>query len=179
LGSSTGTKVVVGLTGTCPYGIAACWGGAHEALSRLESVQSVDPIPDTEASTATVLLIDDRLPPLSRWGEQFRGIVHESYVLRGAETSLSGIVERRDSKLYLAGTGQRPDVQLTPLNPASKVQWDRAARTPQPALPNETAAYPALTTEADGEGGKIVTVTGPISQTNSGYVLQVRSAQTR
>src|SRR5262249_23758020 len=47
LQSSIGPKVVVGLTGTCPYGIAACWGGAHEALSRLEGVQSVDPIPDT------------------------------------------------------------------------------------------------------------------------------------
>jgi hypothetical protein len=66
-----------------------------------------------------------------------------------------------------------------PLNPASKVQWDRAARTPQPALPSETAAYSALVMEAGSEGGKIVTVTGPISQTSSGYVLQVRSAQTR
>jgi hypothetical protein len=179
LGSSTGTKVVVGLTGTCPYGIAACWGGANEALSRLEAVQSVDPIPDTDASTATVFLIDDRLPPLSRWDEQFRGIVHESYVLRGAEISLSGAVEKRNGKLYLVGTGRRPDVQLVPLNPASKVQWDRAARTPQPVLPSETAAYKALATETGSEEGKIVTVTGPISQTSSGYVLQVRSAQTR
>jgi hypothetical protein len=179
LGSSTGTKVVVGLTGTCPYGIAACWGGANEALGRLEAVQSVDPIPDTDASTATVFLIDDRLPPLSRWEEQFRSIVHESYVLRGAEISLSGTVKRRDGKLYLAGTGRRPDVRLVSLDPAGKVQWNRAAWTPQPALPNETAAYTALATRAGGEGGKIVTVTGPISQTSSGYVLQVRSAQTR
>jgi hypothetical protein len=100
-------------------------------------------------------------------------------VLRGAEISLSGAVERRGGKLYLVGTGRRPDVQLVPLNPASKVQWDRAARTPQPALPNETAAYTVLAAEASSEGGKSVTVTGPISQTSYGYVLQVRSAQTR
>lgn len=49
LKSAAGTKVVVGLAGTCPYGIAACWGGANEALGRLEGVQSVDPIPDTDA----------------------------------------------------------------------------------------------------------------------------------
>jgi hypothetical protein len=178
LGSSTGTKVVVGITGTCPYGIAACWGGANEALGRLEAVQSVDPIPDTDASTATVFLIDDRLPPLSRWEEQFRGIVHESYVLRGAEVSLSGTVQKRDGKLYLAGTSQRPDVQLAPLDPAGKVQWNRVTRTPQLALPNETSAYVALSAEAGSERSKIVTVTGPIGQTGSGYVLQVRSAQT-
>jgi hypothetical protein len=170
---------VVGLTGTCPYGIAACWGGANEALGQLEAVQSVDPIPDTEASTATVFLVDDRLPPLSRWEEQFRDIVHESYVLRGAEISLSGTVQSRDGRLYLAGTRQRPDVQLVPLDPGGKVQWDRAARTPQLALPNETSAYAALSAEARSGGSTIVTVTGPISQTNSGYVLQVRSAQTR
>src|SRR5215472_16488628 len=178
LGASTGTKVVVGLTGTCPYGIAACWGGAHEALSRLEAVQSVDPIPDTEASTATVFLTGDRLPPLGRWKEQFRDIVHESYVLRGAEVTLRGTVERRDGKLYLAGTRQRPDVELAPLNPAGKVQWDRTARVPQPALPNETSAYVALEAEVSSARGKIVTVTGPVSQTSSGYELQVRSAQT-
>jgi hypothetical protein len=45
-----------------------------------------------------VFLIDDRLPPLNRWDEQFRGIVHEGYVLRGAEISLKGTVEIRDGK---------------------------------------------------------------------------------
>ncbi|HEY2305242.1 MAG TPA: galactose oxidase-like domain-containing protein [Streptosporangiaceae bacterium] len=178
LGSSTGTKVVVGLTGTCPYGIAACWGGAHEALGRLEAVQAVDPIPDKEACTATVFLIDDRLPPLNRWDEQFGGIVHESYVLRGAEISLKGPVERRDGKFYLVGGRQRPDVQLAPLSPAGKIHWDRAARTPQPASPTEAAAYMALAADVGSEMSRPVTVTGPISQTSSGYVLQVRSAQT-
>jgi hypothetical protein len=141
-------------------------------------VQAVDPIPDKEACTATVFLIDDRLPPLNRWDEQFGGIVHESYVLRGAEISLKGPVERRDGKFYLVGGRQRPDVQLAPLSPAGKIHWDRAARTPQPASPTEAAAYMALAADVGSEMSRPVTVTGPISQTSSGYVLQVRSAQT-
>ena len=43
--AASGTPVVAGITGTCPYGIAACWGGANEALRSLEGVQTVDPIP--------------------------------------------------------------------------------------------------------------------------------------
>jgi len=177
LGAATGTKVVVGLTGTCPYGIAACWGGANEALGRLEGVQFVDPIPETEASTATVFLVDDRLPPLDRWDEQFRRIVNDSYVLRGAEVSLTGTVEIRDDKLFLAGNGRRPAVQLAPLNPASKVQWDRATRAPQPALPDEVAAYMTITPEISGGTMPAMTVTGPISHTGSGYVLEVREVR--
>ena len=47
--AATGTRVVVGIQGTCPYGIAACWGGANEALRNLDGVQYVDPIPDGTA----------------------------------------------------------------------------------------------------------------------------------
>jgi hypothetical protein len=65
-----------------------------------------------------------------------------------------------------------------PLSPARKVQWDRSARAPQPASLDEIAAYIALATEVSGEVSRPITVTGPLSQTNSGYVLQVRSAQT-
>jgi hypothetical protein len=168
---------VVGLAGTCPYGIAACWGGANEALGSLEGVQSVDPIPDTDASTATVFLTDDRLPPLNHWHEQFRRIVNDSYMLRGAEVSLRGAAERHGGTLYLTGTGQRPPVQLAPLNPAAKVQWDRTARAPQPPTPDETAAYTTIATQAGSGATQPVTVTGPISQTISGYILQVRAVQ--
>jgi galactose oxidase len=51
--AATGTRVVVGIQGTCPYGIAACWGGANEALRNLDGVKYVDPIPDGDRSTAT------------------------------------------------------------------------------------------------------------------------------
>ena len=175
LGAATGTKVVVGLTGTCPYGIAACWGGANEALGSLEGVQFVDPIPDGEASTATVFLVDDRLPPLDRWDEQFRRIVNDSYVLRGVEVSLTGIVDVRGEELLLEGDGRRPAVHLAPLNRADKVQRDRAARAPQAALPGEAAAYATLATEVGGGLVRPVTVTGPLSQTDAGYTLEVRT----
>ena len=60
-----------GITGLCPYGIGACWAGAYEALRRLERVAYVAPVPDAQASTATLLLGDDGVPPLHRWQEQF------------------------------------------------------------------------------------------------------------
>jgi galactose oxidase len=70
--AARGTRVVAGITGICPYGIAACWGGANEALRSLEGVQYVDPIPDGDRSTATVYLEDDGLPALHHWDDQFR-----------------------------------------------------------------------------------------------------------
>ena len=38
--------------GTCPYGIAACWGDANEALRSLEGVDYVDPIPQPGKTVA-------------------------------------------------------------------------------------------------------------------------------
>ena len=71
LAAATGTRVVVGITGTCPYGIAACWGGANEVLHHLDGVEFVDPIPDGKHSTATVFLAADGLPSVQRWRQQF------------------------------------------------------------------------------------------------------------
>jgi len=66
---------------------------------------------------------------------------------------------------------------LAPLNPASKVQWDRATRAPQLALPDEVAAYMTIAPEISGGTMPAVTVTGPISHTGSGYVLEVREVR--
>jgi hypothetical protein len=85
--AARGTAVVVGVTGTCPYGIGACWGGAYEALSQLEGVDMVNPIPDAVESTAEVFLKDEGLPPLDRWGRQFSDIVNGTYELRGVEVA--------------------------------------------------------------------------------------------
>jgi glycosidase len=41
LAEAKGTRVVVGLTSKCPYGIGACWGGAYEALQQLDGVKWV------------------------------------------------------------------------------------------------------------------------------------------
>ena len=62
--------------------------------------------------------------------------------------------------------------------PSRQNTLGRAARAPQPASPAEAAAYMAFTAEIDNGGSELVTVTGPLSQTSCGYVLQVRSAQT-
>ena len=177
LEAATGTRVVVGITGTCPYGIAACWGGANEALHHLDGVEFVDPIPDGEGSTATVFLADDGLPPLELWRQQFQQIVNDSYTLRGVEVTISGRVETRDGNLFLARDRARPSVVLVPLNPADKVQWNRAARVPKAAELDEIAAYTRLATSAASMPGEPVTVTGPLVQSNTGYQLEVRLAQ--
>jgi galactose oxidase len=61
--SNAGMRVVVGLTSTCPYGLGACWGGAHEALKRLSGVRAVAPIPNGDDSTADVYVGPDALGP--------------------------------------------------------------------------------------------------------------------
>jgi hypothetical protein len=59
--------VTVGITPTCPYGLAGCWGGAKGALRRLTGVEIVLELANAFTSTATVLLADDRLPDLDLW----------------------------------------------------------------------------------------------------------------
>jgi len=173
--ASTGTTVVVGVTGTCPYGIAACWGGASEALRTLEGVEAVDPIPDAEDSTAKVFLVDDRLPPFDRWQEQFERLVNGTYELRGVEVTLDGAIEPRDGKLFLEGSEQRRPVELSPLGQGDKVQWDRAAGAPKALAPDEATAFERLISESGGPGGgRRVTVTGPLEQDDSGYRMKVR-----
>ena len=172
--AATGTRVVVGIQGTCPYGIAACWGGANEALRNLDGVRYVDPIPDGDRSTATVYLEDDRLPALDQWDRQFRQMVHGTYLLRGAEVTLNGTVNAREGVLVLAGEGGRAPVTLTPLRPGQKVQWDRAAASPEPLRDGEAEAYITLLRSAPRPDTGRVTVTGPLSQTQAGYLLSVR-----
>ena len=172
--TATGTRVVVGIQGTCPYGIAACWGGANEALRNLVGVRYVDPVPDGDRSTAMVYLDDDRLPPLDQWDRQFRQMVHDTYLLRGAEVTLNGTVEAHDGVLILSGEGRRPPVTLTPLGPGRKVQWDRVAASPEPLRESEATAYSMLLRSSQRPHAGRVTVTGPLSQTQAGYLLQVR-----
>jgi len=173
-GAATGTRAVVGIQGSCPYGIAACWGGANEALRNLDGVQYVDPVPDGESSTATVYLEDDGLPALDRWHDQFHQMVHDTYALRGVEVTVTGTVEALDGVLTLTAEGQRPAVELLPLGPGQKVQWDQAATAPAHVEPDEAAAYSMLIRARRMAGAQPVTVTGPITQAEAVYRLQVR-----
>jgi galactose oxidase len=172
--AARGTRVVAGITGICPYGIAACWGGANEALRSLEGVQYVDPIPDGDRATATLYLEDDRLPALDHWDHQFRQMVRETYQLRGVEVTLTGTVEARNDMLVLVGQDDRPPVELLPLDPDSKIQWDPAAQGPQAAEPAEASAYETLSRSTRTLGARRLTVTGPLHRTQAGYQLQVR-----
>jgi hypothetical protein len=168
-----GTNVVIGITGTCPYGIGSCWGGAYEALGRLEGVDLVSPVPDTEDSTAQLFLADDRLPPLQRWDEQFHRIVNGTYEMRGVEVTVRGSIYQDDGQYFLTGTDRRPPVQLAPLT--EKIQWDHLARNPKPPQEQETRAYDNLIIRYRdaGDTGPI-TVTGPLTQTDGEYHLHVR-----
>jgi hypothetical protein len=173
--AARGTAVVVGITGTCPYGIGACWGGANEALRSLEGVQSVDPVPDVNNSTATVFLEDERLPALDRWDDQFRHMVNGTYELRGVEVSLNGTIEAQDGQLLLNRGYDRSPVQLAPLAATDKIQWNNAARTPKTVEAAEAIAYERLAAESKKlPHGQRVTVTGPLKLTESGYQLEVR-----
>ncbi|MGH3672308.1 MAG: galactose oxidase early set domain-containing protein, partial [Pseudonocardiaceae bacterium] len=84
-GQSKGTRVTVGLTTKCPYGLGACWGGAYEALKKLEGVAAVRPIANTQDSTAEVYLHDQSLPDLDSWPEQLASSANASYDFRGVE----------------------------------------------------------------------------------------------
>jgi hypothetical protein len=168
-----GTQVVIGITGTCPYGIGACWGGAYDALGRLDGVGFVNPVADTADSTAQVFLSDDGLPDLNTWTDQFYDTVNGSYQLHGFEVTVGGAVSQRDGHLLLAETADRPEVQLGPLS-IDKVQWDRAAAAPQAPQQREIHAYDELAA-AGLAGGAQVTVTGPLTLTDSRYRLHVRA----
>jgi galactose oxidase len=173
--SAKGTSVVLGITGTCPYGIGACWGGAYHALRRLENVGLVDPVPDTDNSTAEVFLEDAGLPDLVKWNEQFRGIVNGTYELRGVEVTLQGTMEKRGGPLFLAGKGPQPEIRLVPLVAEDKIQWDHNTRTYKPLAVEEASAYERLIAAFSGlPDGSSITVTGTLKQVDEGYLLCVR-----
>ena len=172
--AAKGTVVTVGISGTCPYGLGACWGGAHEALRRLEGVNAVDPLPDVASATATVFLEDGRLPAVDRWDEQFAQMAHGSYQLRGVEVSLKGTVEARDGEHFLRASGERPSVVLAALGPLDKIQWQRQAGAPAVSAPDEAAAYHRLAAESAHAGEPII-VTGPLTWSGGGYRMLVRS----
>ena len=175
LSTAAGPAVVVGLQGTCPYGIGACWGGAHEALATLEGVQAVDPIADAENSTAHVFLTDDHLPALDQWELQFQQVVNQSYRLRGIEMSLTGTVSAQGGGLVLDAAGVRPPVQLVAMVAADKIQWDNAAGAPKALDPQEAGAFASLSAQVGNlTPGKAVTVTGPLKETAAGFQLEVR-----
>jgi hypothetical protein len=171
-----GTRVVVGITVTCPYGIGACWGGPYEALGLLDSVAYVRPVPDPDDSTAELFLKGDVLPPLDTWEKQYAQHVNRTSEMRGVEVTLRGTLERQAGGLILAGRPARAAVALRRLAAHEKVQWSHAIRERKPLEPSEAGAFDtlmaAMLTLRDG---REVAVTGPLMRGDDGYELHVRT----
>jgi galactose oxidase len=167
--------VVVGLTATCPYGLAACWGGAYAGLRQLSGVETVRPLADAAASVAFLYLDHDGLPDLAKWPAQFAHSANGSYVWRGVEVTLGGPVVAENGRLLLAATSTRPAIELTPLTQADKVQLDQENGVPRPLPNDEATAYTDLAVRARAAvAGTAWSVTGPLKQSAEGLRLSVR-----
>jgi hypothetical protein len=175
--AATKPPVTVGVTPTCVYGLAGCWGGAKGALLRLTGVETVLDEADAYASTASVFLKDDRLPDLDIWRQEFSRIANASYSLRGIELTLSGAIDDTDGRLSLVGNQSRPSVVLAPLEEANKVQWDFAMKASWPLEPDEASAYDRLKQllRDRPSASASVTVTGALLKDQSGFTLEVRT----
>ena len=174
--AATGTRAAVGLTSRCPYGLGACWGGAYEALQKLDGVQSVRPIANAEDSTADVYLHGDTLPDVDRWTEQIARVANGSYDFRGVEVSVKGGVRAQNGGLGLTGPLIDKPVVLAPLEQVEKVQFDRQTGAARPATANELGAYQRLIARyrAAGAGDFPARVTGPLRRKDAGWILHVR-----
>jgi hypothetical protein len=173
--NATRSAVVVGVTPTCPYGISACWGGAHEALQHMHGVDVVRPIPNAEDSTAYLYLKHDGLPDIDLWPEQFARIANGTHLFRGVEVTLQGAVQVDRGLLLLSGNDVRPSVVLAPLQAMNKIQWNHQTAAPWPLLPDEQTAYQRLAENLRNAAGPLhVTVTGPLKKEGHAFRLEVR-----
>jgi len=175
--AATGTRAAVGLTSRCPYGLGACWGGAYEALQKLDGVQAVRPIANAEDSTAEVYLHGDTLPDVDHWAQQIANIANGSYDFRGVEVSVRANVRAQDGGLRLTGPLIDKVVALAPLEQVDKVQFDRATGTAKPATTDELAAYQNLLARyrAAGAADLPAQVTGPLKKAGNDWVIHVRT----
>jgi hypothetical protein len=169
--------VTVGITPTCLYGLAGCWGGAKGALLRMTGVETVLEEANAYTSTASVFLKDDRLPDLEIWRREFGRVANASYSLRGIELTLSGAIEEKDGLLRLIGNQTRPTVLLAPLDPGNKVQWDFATKSNWPLQPEEANAYDRLKQLLSDPKRRdtSITVTGTLLNNENGFFLEVRA----
>lgn len=178
--AATGTHAAVGLTSRCPYGLGACWGGAYEALQKLDGVQSVRPIANAEDSTADLYLHGDTLPDVDRWAEQIARVANGSYDFRGVEVSVKAIVRAQNGGLGLTGPLIDKPVVLAPLDQVEKIQFDRPTGRAKVATVDELAAYQRLLARYQDAGTADLParVIGPLGQAGAGWTLHVRDFET-
>jgi hypothetical protein len=166
--------VVVGLSATCPYGLASCWGGAYAGLKRMSGVEKVRPLADPDASVAYLYLNHDGLPDLEGWPLQFTQFANGSYVWRGVEVTLSGAVTLKGGALSMPANKARPQIDLLPLRAEDVVQL-KHDKDGSRILPFEEAnAYAQLALRSQADAAGIFSVTGPLKQMGSGYALEIR-----
>lgn len=164
--------VSVGVTPSCPYGISACWGGAFDALKRLDNIAWVSSAPDPYNCTAQVRLKESKQPDPTHWAEQFQAVVGENHRFRGVEITIRGTVHKRKDNLVLESPGM-PPLPLVPLE--HKLQWNFRKAAPRQPEPDEQAAHKQLTKLVRKNGETTtVEVTGPLRPTEQGLALEVR-----
>ncbi|MGH3917850.1 MAG: galactose oxidase-like domain-containing protein [Pseudonocardiaceae bacterium] len=178
MAESTGTRVTVGLATQCIYGLGACWGGAYQALTRLNGVAAVGPVANAEDSTAEVYLRDGGLPDLDNWPGQFTSIVNGSYDFRGVEVTITGAVREHHGTLRLTGPSVDHPVTLRPLAQGTKLQWDPDTHRARDATLDELDAYQQLAERYRDRTGEAepMSVTGPLTKTDTEWNLYVRVA---
>jgi hypothetical protein len=172
--------IVIGITSTCPYGLGPCWGGAYDALRRINDIAVVRPIPDHTHSLAFVYPHQDILPDIDKWRSEFEKTANQSYHIRGIEMTLTGVVTRKHAgakeQLVLARAPSGSEVALAPFQESSNIRWDLAAKAISPISNSEAGEYERLfALTADHPAGLTVKATGSLQKHgNDEFSLDLR-----
>jgi hypothetical protein len=141
----------------------------------LDGVATVLPVADNREAVATLYLAHDGIPDLNAWPAQFARFANGSYGWRGVEMTLIGQITQVSGAYQLAANAARPAVTLGSLDRANKVQLDHTGGTLNPLPEQEATAYRRLVAETAAPiSDATFSVTGPIRQTASGFLLEVR-----
>ena len=170
--SRQGTRVVIGLTSRCPYGLAACWGGAYQSLRKLSGAAYVNPVADARTSTAEVFLHDNTVPDPERWKREFQDSANASYEVRGIEVSVEGQLSREGDRFRLTlADGQQVGLERPAAD--AKVQWNWDAKAPETLTGQEATAVERLAPHA--EASHRAKVTGPLLRRDGRLAVAVRN----
>lgn len=165
--------VVVGVTPTCPYGLSACWGGAREALLKLDGVAAVEAAPDKYNCTAQVRLKGNALPDVEKWKDQFQAGVGKVYEFRGVEATVEGVVRVEGDTVTIDVPGVPTPIRLAPLK--NKLQWNFRKKAARQAEPEEASAFETLSAVVrQREKAATVSLTGALGKDKAGPTLEVR-----
>lgn len=140
----------------------------------MEGVESVEKTPNGDNCTARVHLKGHGLPDPDKWASQFKAMVDQAYGFRGVEVTVSGQLEGGDGGLVLRIPGVEQPIAVGPLR--HKLQWNPKKGARQQPEPDERDAHQQLASKLkDAKAGEVrVQVTGPLTKSNQGYILEVR-----